>query len=138
MGKSDFEILLDRIEDQYGKMKSHMEAARWFWKNGNAEAAMERAMKLEELSEGKLATVSFVLLLLKKFKGTKKGDSSGEKKKGGGMPGGIKPSKELLQMAGAFTPLRTANLIGAMEVKITKEELLALNAKLNKIKAPKE
>ena len=51
MGKSDFEILLDRIEDQYGKMKSHMEAARWFWKNGNAEAAMERAMKLEELSE---------------------------------------------------------------------------------------
>ncbi|MBE6786499.1 MAG: glycoside hydrolase family 2 protein [Ruminococcaceae bacterium] len=88
--------------------------------------------------KGKLATVSFVLLLLKKFKGTKKGDGNGEKKKGGGMPGGIKPSKELLQMAGAFTPLRIANLIGAMEVKFTKEELLALNAKLNKIKAPKE
>ena len=41
-------------------------------------------------------------------------------------------------MAGAFTPLRVANLIGALEVKITKEELLAYNAKLNKIKAPKE
>ena len=34
MEKTDFEILLDRIEVQYGKMKSHMEAARWFWKNG--------------------------------------------------------------------------------------------------------
>ncbi|MBQ7005822.1 MAG: glycoside hydrolase family 2 protein [Clostridia bacterium] len=87
--------------------------------------------------KGKLTTVSFVLMLLKKFKATKKGD--GEKKKeGGGLPGGMKPSKELLQMAGAFTPLRIANLIGAMEVKFTKEELLALNAKLNKIKAPKE
>lgn len=51
MEKTDFEILLDRIEVQYGKMKSHMEAARWFWKNGNTEAALERAMKLEELSE---------------------------------------------------------------------------------------
>ena len=86
--------------------------------------------------KGKLATVSFVLILLKKFKATKKGDKGG-KKEGGGLPGGMKPSKELLQMAGAFTPLRIANLIGAMEIKITKEELLAINAKLNKIKAPK-
>ena len=86
--------------------------------------------------KGKLITVSFVLALLKKFKGTKKGEK-GEKKEGGGLPGGMKPSKELLQMAGAFTPLRIANLIGAMEVKYTKEELLELNAKLNKVKAPK-
>ncbi len=87
--------------------------------------------------KGKLATVSFVLLLLKKFKATKKGGDGEKKKEGGGLPGGMKPSKELLQMAGAFTPLRIANLIGAMEVKFTKEELLELNAKLNKIKAPK-
>ena len=80
--------------------------------------------------KGKLITVSFVLNMAKKFKGAQKG----EKKGGGGLPGGMKPSKELLQMAGAFTPLRIANLIGAMEVKFTKEELLALNAKLNKIK----
>ncbi len=86
--------------------------------------------------KGKLITVSFVLALLKKFKETKKGEK-GEKKEGGGLPGGMKPSKELLQMAGAFTPLRIANLIGAMEVKYTKEELLELNAKLNKVKAPK-
>ncbi len=80
--------------------------------------------------KGKLVTVSFVLTMAKKFKGSQKG----EKKGGGGLPGGMKPSKELLQMAGAFTPLRIANLIGAMEVKFTKEELLELNAKLNKIK----
>ena len=80
--------------------------------------------------KGKLITVSFVLNMAKKFKGAQKG----EKKGGGGLPGGMKPSKELLQMAGAFTPLRIANLIGAMEVKFTKEEFLELNAKLNKIK----
>lgn len=51
MVKTDFEVVLDRIEDQYKKMKTHMEAARWFWKNGNPEAAMERAMKLEEIAE---------------------------------------------------------------------------------------
>ena len=81
-------------------------------------------------TRGKLITASFVLSLFKKFKATQKGDKKG----GGGLPGGMKPSKELLQMAGAFTPLRIANLIGAMEVKFNKEELLALNAKLNKVK----
>ena len=83
-------------------------------------------------TKGKLATVNFVLLLFKKFKATKKGED--KKKGGGGLPGGMKPSKELLQMAGAFTPLRIANLIGAMEIRINKEELLDFNAKLNKIK----
>jgi len=83
--------------------------------------------------KGKLITVSFVLMLAKKFKATKKDDGKG-KKKGGGLPGGMKPSKELLQMAGAFSILRIANLIGAMEIKFTKEELLAINAKLNKVK----
>jgi beta-galactosidase len=85
-------------------------------------------------TKGKFVTISFVLSMAKKFKATQKGD---KKKGGGGLPGGMKPSKELLQMAGAFTPLRVANLVGAMEVKFTKEELLAFNAKLNKIKAPK-
>ena len=73
-------------------------------------------------TKGKLITVSFVLLMAKKFKASQKGGKKG----GGGLPGGMKPSKELLQMAGAFTPLRIANLIGAMEVKFTKEELLDL------------
>ena len=68
--------------------------------------------------------------MAKKFKASQKGEKSG----GGGLPGGMKISKELLQMAGAFTPLRVANLVGAMEVKFTKEELLSYNAKLNKIK----
>ena len=87
--------------------------------------------------KGKLVTTSFALMLLKKFKATKKSDDGKKKEGGGGLPGGMKPSKELLQMAGAFTPLRVANLLGAMEVKFTKEELLAMNAKLNKIKTPK-
>ena len=79
--------------------------------------------------KGKLIALSFGMMLLKKFKATKKGDG----KKGGGMPGGMKPSKELLDMVGAFSILRCANLIGAMDIKFTKEELLGLNEKLNKI-----
>ena len=82
-------------------------------------------------TRGKLITASFVLAMAKKFKASQKGEKSG----GGGLPGGMKISKELLQMAGAFTPLRVANLVGAMEVKFTKEELLKYNSKLNKIKA---
>lgn len=56
MAQNDFLIVLKRIEDQYAKMKTHMEAARWFWKNGNQEAAMERALKLEELAEKYILT----------------------------------------------------------------------------------
>lgn len=56
MAQNDFLVVLKRIEDQYAKMKTHMEAARWFWKNGNQEAAMERAMKLEELAEKYILT----------------------------------------------------------------------------------
>lgn len=56
MGKSDFEIILDRAEKQHTKMKAHIEAARWFWKNGNEETAMERAWMLEELAEKYIMT----------------------------------------------------------------------------------
>lgn len=81
--------------------------------------------------KGKIVTASFALMLLKKFKS--RTNASGDKK-GGGMPGGMKLSKDLLQMVGAFSMLRAANLVGSMEIKFTKEELLKLNARLNKIK----
>ena len=42
----------------------------------------------------------------------------------------------LMQMMGGFTVLRLSGMMGMMGVNPTKEELLDLNAKLNKIKKP--
>ena len=44
----------------------------------------------------------------------------------------------MMDMLGGFTFLRLAGMIGTMGIKFTKEELLDINAKLNKIKAPKK
>ena len=66
------------------------------------------------------------------------------KLKGGGKDGKIKAGgfevgPEMMSMMGGFTVLRLFTLMGGMmDVKFTKEELLDLNAKLNKIKKPKK
>ena len=44
----------------------------------------------------------------------------------------------MMDMLGGFTFLRLAGMIGTMGVNFTKEQLLDINAKLNKIKAPKK
>ena len=43
----------------------------------------------------------------------------------------------MMDMLGGFTFIRLAGMLGSMNIKFTKEELLDINAKLNKIKAPK-
>ena len=48
--------------------------------------------------------------------------------------GGMEMSPELMQMMGGFTVIRMCSLMGAVNVKVTKEQLLALNAQLNQIK----
>ncbi|MBQ8697159.1 MAG: glycoside hydrolase family 2 protein [Clostridia bacterium] len=64
--------------------------------------------------------------------------------KGDGEDGKIKAAgfevgPEMMAMMGGFTVLRLFTLMGGMmDVKFTKEELLDLNAKLNKIKKPKK
>jgi len=40
----------------------------------------------------------------------------------------------MMQMMGGFTVLRLTSLMGAANVSFSKEQLLALNAQLNKIK----
>ena len=43
----------------------------------------------------------------------------------------------MMEMMGSFSVLRLVSLAGGMmDLKITKEDLLELNAKLNKIKKP--
>ena len=47
---------------------------------------------------------------------------------------GVDVQASMLAMLGSFTVLRLAGMIGGMGVKITKEELLEMNEKLNQIK----
>ena len=44
----------------------------------------------------------------------------------------------MMDMLGSFTLLRLTGMLGTINIKFTKEELLDMNAKLNKIKAPKK
>ncbi|MGN0572846.1 MAG: DUF4982 domain-containing protein, partial [Acutalibacteraceae bacterium] len=55
---------------------------------------------------------------------------------GGGMMAGFEMSEGMMQMMGGFTIIRLTNLIGTAGIKLTKEQLLGLNAKLNQIKKP--
>ena len=52
--------------------------------------------------------------------------------------GGFEMNDSMMQMLGGFTVLRLTGMMGMVGIELTKEELLALNAKLNKIKKPKK
>ena len=54
--------------------------------------------------------------------------------KGGGMGFDMSAMGGMMEMLGGFTFLRLAGMIGTMGINFTKEELLDINAKLNKIK----
>ena len=90
---------------------------------------------------GKLVFTSLAAKIMKGLKGDKKkaGKKKGDKKEGkkGGFAG-FELSDSMMQMLGGFTVLRLTSLVGMANISFTKEELLALNAKLNKIKKPKK
>ena len=71
--------------------------------------------------------------LIKKLMGNKKG-------KGGKIKAaGFEVGPEMMAMMGGFTVLRLFTLMGGMmDIKFTKEELLALNKKLSRIREPKQ
>ena len=50
----------------------------------------------------------------------------------GGM--GFELNSGMLEMLGSFTVLRLAGMVGMANITVTKEQLLDLNAQLNKIK----
>jgi len=60
----------------------------------------------------------------------------GGDKKAGGFD--ISSMGGMMDMLGGFTFIRLAGMMGTMNINFAKEELLDINAKLNKIKAPKK
>ncbi len=64
----------------------------------------------------------------------------GQLKNGGGAgaAAGMEITPSMMEMLGGFTVIRLTNLMGTAGLKVTKEQLLDLNAKLNKIKQPRK
>ena len=78
-----------------------------------------------------MATLKGKMLVMGLF--AKMAPAMGGEGKGGGMD--MSAMGGMMDMLGGFTFLRLAGMIGTMGIKFTKEELLDINAKLNKIKA---
>ncbi len=57
-------------------------------------------------------------------------------KQGDTVAGGFEMNDAMMQMMGGFTFIRLAGMIGTMGINLTKEQLLGINAQLNKIKKP--
>jgi beta-galactosidase len=85
---------------------------------------------------GKMWFMGMGLKLKKKMDANKKGQDAGEKKSGG-FDVDLSAGGGLMEMMGGFTVLRLTSMMGMMNVSFTKEELLKMNKKLNKIKKPK-
>jgi len=58
-------------------------------------------------------------------------------KNGKAEAAGFEIGAGLMEMMGSFTVLRLSSMMGMANVNFTKEELLAMNKKLNKIRKPK-
>jgi hypothetical protein len=79
---------------------------------------------------GKLFILSMTKQLMKQMKDNQ---SSGEKK-----GSGFEINEGLMQMIGSFTILRISSMGGMVCIEFTKEQLLEMNRKLNKIRLPKK
>ncbi|MBO7169669.1 MAG: DUF4982 domain-containing protein, partial [Clostridia bacterium] len=81
---------------------------------------------------GKLWFLGVGLKMKKKMDANKKGE------KKGGFEIDLKSADSgLMQMMGGFTVLRLSSMVGMAGISFTKEELLKMNKKLNRIKKPK-
>jgi len=89
--------------------------------------------EIMETFRGKLLLLQFCMGLMKSMKQAAKDEKAG-KKKTSAVGNGIKLNKNVLDMVGGFTILRASNMVGMVGATVTKEQLLSLNAKLNKIK----
>ena len=88
---------------------------------------------------GKLWLGSMMLTMKKKMDANKKPQKNDEKgKKKGGFEIDLKGIKGMGQMLGGFTVLRLTSMMGMANISFTKEELLQINKKLSRIRAPKK
>ena len=97
----------------------------------------DKIADIMESKRGKLWFIGMGLKLKRKMDANKKKQKKGEKKSGG-FEVDLKADGGLMQMMGGFTVLRLSSMMGMMNVSFTKEELLKMNKKLNRIRKPKK
>ena len=94
--------------------------------------------KLGDIMKTKRGKLLFLLLALnlkRKMNANKKKKKKGEK--GGGFDIDFKSGGGIMEMLGSFTVLRLTSMVGMANISFTKEELLKINRRLNRIKKPK-
>lgn len=94
----------------------------------------DKISEIMKTVRGKIVLGTFVLKLMKQMKKDSGKDGKKSEKKGGSF----KLNGDMMQMVGGFTILRASGMVGMVGINLTREDLLTLNAKLNKIKAPKK
>ena len=87
---------------------------------------------------GKLWMMGLFLTMAKKMSGGKSKSADKDKKKKKKKSGNPEMGSGVMNMIGNFTVLRFTGMLGMRNVYFTKEELLKINAKLNRIRKPKE
>ena len=122
---------METFNEEY-RLKEKGAVLNWF----DIDAPEGRLSLNSKMSEilatfrGKLAMAAIIKKVMVAMNGNKK---KGDKKKGAGF----ELNEDIMKMMGGFTLLRMTSMIGMMNVTFTKEELLKLNKKLNKIKVKK-
>ncbi len=121
-------VKVDVFNEDY-RMKEKGAVLNWF-----DITEPEGRLSLNDKMSDIMKTFRGKLLLLSLMKKVQKGMSSGD----GVSVGGFKMNDDLMQMMGGFTMIRLTGLMGMAGVNFTREELLAINKKLNKIKRKKK
>ena len=85
---------------------------------------------------GKLWMMGLFLTMAKKMSGGKSKSADKDKKKKKKKSGNPEMGSGVMNMIGNFTVLRFTGMLGMRNVYFTKEELLKINAKLNRMKKP--
>ncbi len=119
---------VDKMNEDY-ILKEKGAILNWFDVNA-PEGRFSLNDKMGDIMQTFRGKLWFVKLGLK----IKKAMSGGKDGKGGS---GFEMSEGVMQMMGGFTVLRLTSMMGMMNVKFTKEDLLKMNRQLNKIRKPK-
>ena len=130
-GKYKDESVIRKVEEFNEDYRLREEGAilNWF----DVEAP-EGRLSLNDSMGAVLSTFRGKLIFVKLMGKMLGGKKKGEKKKAAGF----EVTPEMMTMMNGFTVLRLITMAGGMmDVKFTKEDLLALNKKLNKIRKPK-
>lgn len=128
---------VDSFNEDY-RMKEEGAVINWFEINTPVGyySVNDTIGDIMESFRGKLTMLKIGAMLLKVLKGdSQPSDEPKKKKSKGASVMGFKPSKEMLQLGYGFTVKRVISMLGG---KFTKEQILKINAILNKVKKPKK